>query len=388
LNKKSILFISRWYPDRHDGMPGLFVQKHAVAVNKFHNVSVLYVTTDKTLPPGKHQITEDNFEGINETRIYFGKSLSALLNGINYIRYYLKGMSLVRNRSGIPDLIHVHILSRTAIPALYYKFAYAVPYVITEHWSRYLPVNLARGTYRGWFRKFFTKMIVKNACAVTTVTNNLAQAMQNLGLRNEYIVTPNVADTDIFHPEINKNKNQVKKIVHVSCFDEPAKNIRGIINVIKKLSETRNDFELYIIGDGPDYKQVYQYANDSGLLNTRIIMTGLLTGEKLYSKMREADLFIMFSNYENFPCTIAESLASGVPVISTDVGGIKEFLKPEYGILTPPGDEKVLLESIISSLDHPEKYNSEKMREYAIRTFSNDQVGKLFSDIYNRCFHK
>jgi glycosyltransferase involved in cell wall biosynthesis len=366
-------------------MPGLFVQKHAVAVNMFHNVSVLYITTDKTLATGKHLITENDFEGVRETKIYFGKSASSFINSINYIRYYLKGMSLVRDRSGIPDLIHVHILSRTAFPALYYKFAYAVPYLITEHWSRYLPVNLSKRTYSGWFRKFFTKIAVKNACGVTTVTNNLAQAMQNLGLHNQYFVTPNVADTEMFYPDKNKKDFQIKKLVHVSCFDEPAKNICGIINTIKKLSEIRNDFVLEIIGDGPDYKQVYRYASDSGLLNSKIKMTGLLTGEELYSKMREADLFIMFSNYENFPCTIAESLSSGVPVISTDVGGIKEFLKPEHGVLIPSGDEKELLDSINHILDHPERFNTTEIREYALSTFSNEKVGKLFSDIYIRC---
>jgi glycosyltransferase involved in cell wall biosynthesis len=78
-------------------------------------------------------------------------------------------------------------------------------------------------------------------------------------------------------------------------------------------------------------------------------------------------------------------LSSGVPVISTDVGGIKEFLKPEHGVLIPSGDEKELLDSINQILDHPERFNTTEIREYALSTFSNEKVGKLFSDIYIRC---
>ena len=381
-DRKKILFIARWYPDRHDIMLGLFVQKHAQAVQALHDVSVLYVTADSSLEPGLIITNEVEFEGIREYRIYFGKHKSELYNAVAYAKWYLKGLSLVRKNSGLPDLVHVHILSRTAFPAIWLKITKGIPYIITEHWSRYLPANVAKGAYSGWLRRFFTKRAVAMAEGVTTVTQNLASAMQNLGLRNTYHITPNVADVHDFKPLENYGTEPMKKLVHVSCFDEPAKNIKGIINAVQKIAPLRDDFYLEIIGDGKDFESIREYAKKTGLVNSRIRFTGLLTGEILSKKMREANAFVMFSNYENLPCTIVESLCSGVPVISTDVGGIREHVKSEFGMLMNPGDENALISAINNVLDHPEKFDKVRMRTYAVQQFSMESIGKLFNEIY------
>ncbi len=380
--RKKILFIPRWYPDRHDSMLGLFVQKHAQAVSLFHEVSVLYVTADSSLAAGKIHEDQTVFEGIREHRIYFGKYKLEVCNAWAYAKNYLYGISVLKKKSDLPDIVHVHILSRTAFPALFLKFSQGIPYFITEHWSRYLPVNIRKGSYSGLFRKLFTRLAASQASGITTVTKNLAGAMQQVGLQNNYHITPNVADIHDFKPgKINDNKH-LKKLVHISCFDEPAKNIKGIINVIEKLARERNDFFLEIIGDGKDFKIINDHAVKTGLTGSRIFFTGLVTGKELSEKLRNSDAMIMFSNYENLPCTIIESLCSGVPVISSDVGGISEHIGKEFGILVNAGDEYSLKEAIKTMLDHPEKYNREKMRSYAETNFSMEKIGYMFHQIY------
>lgn len=384
IDRKKILFIARWYPDRHDPMLGLFVQKHAQAVQALHNVTVLYVTADSTLTPGDIINDEQMFDGIREYRIYFGKHKNELNNAIAYAKCYLNGLAWVEKHSGAPDLVHVHVLSRTAFPALWLKITRGIPYLITEHWSRYLPVNITQGAYSGFLRKLFTRFAVSRAECVTTVTKNLASAMLHAGLKNNYYITPNVANTSEFRPAEQETSNRLKKLVHVSCFDEPAKNIKGIINAVQKMALSRSDFYLEIIGDGKDFNMVKMHAEATGLLNNRIYFTGLLTGSDLSKKMREADAFVMFSNYENLPCTIVESLCSGVPVISTDVGGISEHVSKEFGLLMPPGDEGKLISSITIVLDHPEKFDRIKMRQYSQQHFSLEAIAQLFNDIYQK----
>lgn len=387
-DRKKILFIARWYPDRHDPMLGLFVQKHALAVHLFHDVAVLYVTADNSLAPGTSIKSENNYNGIREFRIYFGKHRSGISNACAYMKYYWQGLNWIIQKSGLPDLTHVHILSRTAFPALWLKMTKGIPYLITEHWSRYLPPNVANGAYKGWLRKLFTRLAVSKADGVTTVTNNLAQAMQVQGLKNTYFITPNVADVHDFRPQMPHETAAIKKLVHISCFDEPAKNIRGIINAVKKLASVRNDFILEIIGDGKDFELVKNHAVSTGILDSRIFFTGLLTGSELSRKLREADALVMFSNYENLPCTIVESLCSGVPVISTDVGGIREHVTENFGILLPTGDETALSNALTKMLDHPQIFNRRQMCEYAISHFSMEAVGQLFNDIYQNSISK
>lgn len=381
MDRKKILFIPRWYPDRHDNMLGLFVQKHAMAVQTMHDVSVLYVTTDTTMNPGAVVITENVFHGIKELHIYFGKYDSGFKNAITYWNCYKKGIGIIVEREKKIDLTHVHILTRTGIPALWLKFTKKIPYIITEHWSRYLPVNLRKGAFPGWWRRTITRFVVKNAAAITTVTKNLADAMQDLGLKGRYHITPNIADIHDFKPTIITNRDQ-KKLFHVSCFDEPAKNIKGIIDVIAELSAGRIDFILEIIGDGKDYNEVYEYANQTNLVGSRINFTGLLTGKELSEHMAEADALVMFSNYENFPCTIVESMACGVPVISTAVGGIPEHLQKDFGILIQANDKNGLKSAIESVLDQPQQFNKDAMRKYAINNFSMESSALIFDSIY------
>ena len=384
MTRKRILFSARWYPDRHDPMLGLFVQRHAEAVQLLHDVEVLYVTADKTLPSGKIITDESVHEGIHETRIYFGKHASELTNALEYVKYYLRGLRLITRKRGNIDISHVHVLSRAAIPALWLKYTSGIPFIITEHWSRYLPENVAKGAYSGVFRKWFTRFAVTSASSVTTVTQNLADAMLRLGLKNQYHVVPNVADTGLFHPAKENAERDVKKLIHVSCFDEPAKNIKGIINVVSKLANDRKDFILEIVGDGVDFAEVKQHAEKTGLMDSRIFFTGLLTGEALASRIRDADALVMFSNYENLPCTIVESICSGVPVISSDVGGIREHLRSENGLLVKAGDELALSKAISSFLDQTILFRKDEISQYGLSHFSMKIISERFESIYSQ----
>ena len=359
-------------------MLGLFVQKHAEAVQRLHDVSVLYVTADNSIADGKAIIEKRTHAGIAEHLIYFPKSPLAIINFFRYLLWYFRGMNMLPQ----PDLIHVHILTRTGIPALYYKWFRGIPFVITEHWSRYLPQNLNNGSYKGFLRKFATRLVVKNAAAVTTVTQNLAQSMQALGLRNRYEITPNVVDISLFTPATGKESLTIKKLIHVSCFDEPAKNIKGIIDAASELTEERIDFNLTIVGDGRDYKEVKAYADKKHIPEGRIRFTGLLEGTALTEEMKHADAMVMFSNYENLPCTIVESMSLGVPVISTDVGGIREHLGKEFGILIEPRDKEALKSAIRKVLDGKITFEREKMRVYAREHFSYEELGNRFDRIY------
>jgi glycosyltransferase involved in cell wall biosynthesis len=73
---------------------------------------------------------------------------------------------------------------------------------------------------------------------------------------------------------------------------------------------------------------------------------GMLSLEQVSEKMNAANCFVLFSDYENQPCVILESLASGIPVIATKVGGIPELLNEKRGVLIEKNDSYALLEAM------------------------------------------
>jgi glycosyltransferase involved in cell wall biosynthesis len=150
------------------------------------------------------------------------------------------------------------------------------------------------------------------------------------------------------------------------------------------LSFRRNDFKMIFIGTGVDFKEVVDYSVKLNFPEDMIHFAGERTPGEVAEYMKNADFFVLFSNYENAPVVISESLICGKPVISTDVGGIPEFVNESNGILIPARDENKLLESLDYMLDHFQEYDAEKLRQEAVEKFSMKTVGKIITRQYEK----
>ena len=374
--KIKVLFISQWYPHRYDPMFGLFVRKHAEAVNMYCDVQVLYVHADKNI--SDFEIVRSEKSGFSETYVYYPSAVSGLKKIFNYLKAYQKGFKIITSQGGKPDIIHANILTRTGFVAYILYKLNNIPYVITEHWSRYLPT---RNTYKGFLRKLITKLVVRNASAILPVSKNLENAMIRHKLENRnYQVVNNVVDNHFFR-KIALEKREKKRIIHISCFDETAKNIKGILRSLNKLSKVRSDFEVIFIGDGIDYIDVFNYATNLKLQKD-VTFLGEKSPEEVAIWLQNSDFFVIFSNFENSPVVIAESLVCGKPVISSDVGGISELVNNENGLLVKAKDENALFNALNFMLDHYKDYNSQELKNIAKEKFSYESVGRKIFEIY------
>lgn len=378
-DSKHILFLPRWYPNKYDPMWGLFVRKHAIAVSLFNKVSVLYLhPLDDGL--NKTEFVWETNDQIDTLYIYYPKPKNRIIYFIRFLKLYLKGLKMIQKRKKI-DLIHVHILSRMGFLAWMSSYTYGIPYLITEHWSRYLPtVNI----YRGWLRKRLTEKIVKTAKAVMPVTANLRDAMLTHKLKNSnYQIIPNVVDDEFFQTPLKKFDPSTKRIIHVSTFEDKSKNISGIVQAIEKISKHRNDFKMIFVGDGMDFERIKKMVNDLHLEDI-ITFTGLLEKEDLVNEFVKADFLLINSNYENMPVVINEAMACGLPVLSTDVGGISEHIDEKKGYLFLAGNPELLIENLNKMLNHFQEFDSEHIKDYAKNHFSFRAVGETIDQIYRQ----
>ena len=367
-DRKHIVFLARWYPHRYDPMFGLFVQRHAEAAALYNNISVVYVHLDN-----QDGIVDETINDVRTIRVYFKQSKSKIINLLRFFKANNKALK----RLPKPDIIHVHVLTRLGIIARWQNLIHGTPYIITEHWSRYLPGN----DFNGFFRKWVTKRVVRHASAVTTVTENLAKAMQNHGLENpNYIVLPNVVDTNLF--QIKPHENAVPKIIHISCFEDKSKNISGLLESLKVLKDKNVAYQAVLIGDGMDYEAMRQKAA-SLQLNDRVTFTGMLQGQELVDVLSSGDFLVLSSNYENLPVVILEAFACGLPVVSTNVGGISEIVNESNGLLVPPHDAEKLAYAMQEMLKNYKNYDANALRDSIIKKFSNEAVGKLLNSLYS-----
>ena len=380
-DKLNILFLPAWYPHKEDSMFGLFVKKHALALLPHANVSVIYVHAHAS--EKNYEISINEKDGIFEIIVYFNKSNTMLLGKfINIFRMlisYRKALKILKTTKGKTDVNHVHILTRAGIIALILKITQGTPYVITEHWSRYYSFNT---TYKGWLRKAATKLVVRKASAMSTVSVSLKNAMNNIGINNpNWHIIPNSIDTSLFTNSNKSSNNNTVRMFHISCFEDKSKNVSGIIKAFEKAIKINPNLELIMIGDGEDYNSIIELSKELNL-ESKIEFTGVLEGEKLTEKVNSCDFLVMNSNYETFAIVIIESLSMGKAVISTDAGAIPEVLPKEFGIFIKPNDSDALSDAMLKMADEYKNYNSDAMHEYARKHYDTIKVGEILNKFY------
>ncbi|MFZ4400487.1 MAG: glycosyltransferase family 4 protein [Bacteroidales bacterium] len=377
--KLKVLFISSWFPNKQNSTLGNFVEKHAEAVSLYADVSVLHVCFHSAYDAKKEYVIE-RCENLDIHIIYLKKIktnipiFTAFLKFCKIITAYHYGFKQIYKNSK-PAIIHANILIPIGLIAYYFKFTKKIPYIITEHWTGYLPQDANKPNSSIFFYRYFAK----KAAALTPVTQNLALAMQDFKIIGNYNVIPNVVEINLFKQKQNIN-SEVKRIIHVSSLEEDQKNFKGILFAISELNKLRKDFLLEVISDG-DFEQ---YQNNIEILGItdKIIFHGKKNTVEVAAIMQHCDFLLLFSNYENFPCVIAEAMSCGLPVLSTKVGGIAEHINGDNGILIEAHNLKMFISELNRMIDICRTYNSSQIRFYAENHFSYEVIGKQYFEIY------
>lgn len=385
--KLNILFLASWYPNTESTQAGNFIQQHAKAVLAYVNVAVIHVVAKEHIK--EEEINIDNKDGITEVIVYYPKVtnsapiLSLKQKKKKHHQAYLIAYKIALDKFQSFDLVHLNVVYPAGLFALYLKEQFNIPYILTEHWTAFLASS--KHSFNT-IEKHFIKKIAHNAALICPVSENLKHNLVKFGIDNDFKVVPNVADTTIFKPKTTTNTAQIN-ILHVSNLKEQHKNITGILRVIQQLSEKRQDFKLTIAGNG-DISFYQDMAKQMNINNHMIQFEGEKTPQEVAALMQQSDLFLLFSNYENLPCVIIESLVVGIPVLSTNVGGIAEMVNESNGKLIKAGNEEELKAALTELLDTLNQYNHENISKEAVLKYSSAAVGKSFFEIYQQVLNK
>lgn len=383
-----VLFLSAWYPTRMDPMFGLFVKKHALAASKDHQVLVLHVCADPSL---KHssEITRQQQGALMEIIIYYRSKPQGLFKGLHnlwaWIRAYATGLRLMKKEWGRPHITHVNILTRTGLVAWYLKIFRKIPYVITEHWSRYLDKN---GVFKGFFRVMLTRMVIRAASQLTVVSHHLGKAMIRKKVCKSYEILPNVVETGLFQmAQQRKAGKTLKTIVHISCFEEQSKNMSGILQAVKILSQQRQDFLLRMVGTGMDWENTVARASEMGLHGRFVQFDGLQEGQNLAHILAQADFSILFSFYETFGIVVYESLACGVPVLVSKVADFDQHITAQRGKIISGYCPQDMATAMNYMLDVCHTFDAQALREFAESQFGEQKIRTLLHNMYIKALH-
>ncbi len=372
-----VLYLTEWYPHRYDAMSGLFVHKHAAAsVGAGVDVCVLYLFNEKsqrTMTTNRVgiEVVEQLTDGVREVYVYYNKGtfLSALR----------RGWREVQERWGTPDLCQLNVLTKNVLLPLWLRLTRHTPYIVVEHWSGYLPQN-GKFAMSSVVHRSLARLAVRKASAVMPVSEVLERSMRAQGFSNKRWLRLNNVVDDIFY-NVECRPHSIKSFLHVSCFDERAKNVRGLLRAVRILADKRDDFRLVLVGTGVDYADVREYAESLGFPRGMLQWKGELPLEGVAECFAEADAFVLFSNYETAGVVLAESLAAGCPIVSTPVGIAPQIITDKTGVLVPIGDESALAEALEGVMTDVREFDRKEMRRRA-NIYSYDSVGDCLLRVY------
>jgi L-malate glycosyltransferase len=157
------------------------------------------------------------------------------------------------------------------------------------------------------------------------------------------------------------------------------------LRALTRIVRQRDDVRLVLVGIGEAQEEVQQLVVDLGLQRYVRFLGRRLDAARL---LQAADLFLLTSITEGIPLTLIEAMASGLPIVATDVGGVKEVVSEgETALLAPPRDDARLADHVLAMAADSARRRQfgERGRVRAQARFTEQQMhegyGRLYDDL-------
>lgn len=366
--RKNILYASSWYPNDDQPFLGNFVRRQAQLLATEHNVTVINTVPSPKL---KEIRTEKTNEGdLQEIIVHHPQGTSLISKRKNQKKALKAGIKQLEME---PDVLLTQILLPKGWQFEILKDKFNIPWIHLEQGSYF-----RHSVRKRW--NVVQRVIVKKCqhsidrllAASEFVKKDIQEVFPDINIG----ILPNHVNTEIFKPEPDHARSEVTKFLHISTLDPKTKNPTGMIDACKFIKDTTEfKFVFTIISDG-DTSSIEEYIKELGLEETVLVM-GAKKWEELPKYYRNSDAFVLNSIYETFSIVLAESWASGLPTITTQVG-IGFELPSELGYNTIINDPESLAKAMIRFIKREDEFNAEAIRKKG-ETFSAENVLKILN---------
>jgi N-acetyl-alpha-D-glucosaminyl L-malate synthase BshA len=286
------------------------------------------------------------------------------------------------------DLLHVHY----AIP--HASSAYMAQKILEKTQNRYIPfITTLHGTDitlvgRDKTYEPVVSFSINESDAITAVSDNLKEeTLRSFSINKPIEVIHNFVDVrrfqrkpiDAFRQVIAPNNEKI--ILHASNF----RKIKRVEDVVRIFAEVRAQVpaKLLMVGDGPERHMAETMCRETGYCED---IRFLGKQEQMEDILAITDLFVLPSEYESFGLSALEAMAAGVPVISTDVGGLPEIIiEGQTGFMGRIGDVETMGKRAVELLKDSVMY--QKFSENALaqaKKFDLQSIVPKYEALYEK----
>jgi glycosyltransferase involved in cell wall biosynthesis len=273
-----------------------------------------------------------------------------------------------------PDLIHAH---QHGMLAAYWAITRHIPLVTTVH------TNPNVAFYREIERFIFKLAVFLKRITVVAISRYNHERIKSYWHLDDS--TARYINNGIEIDDFYTRPHDIFSFINTSRHDVN-KNQALIIRAFARLhSENATiPMKLYLIGDGDTHQKLICLASDIGIADY-VEFTGYIASPEEYLAL--SDVYISSSRREGLSLSVLEAMASRLPIIATDVGGVRD-LAQENGILIADNDEEGLYAAMKKLRDNVELRRKKAEKSYEmVQAFSAKQMTEEYSALYDEIFH-
>ena len=244
-----------------------------------------------------------------------------------------------------PDLIHSNM----------YVFAFCVPYLLTHHIKLLHTIhNKPVNEFKDKYKKMIAWLYQINKAVPVAISHIVEKEMKELYSKElkriERVYNP--VEISKFYTERKYSEKKNITFINVARFMKQ-KNQTLLLEAFAEAKNQAPDINLVFVGDGELRSELEKKIEILGI-RENVFLAGNVHNVNEY--LAKADIFVLSSDYEGLPLSILEAMAAGLPIISTNVGGVADIVT-DNGILIPPKDGHRLANEMVKLvLNHKLRY--------------------------------
>jgi len=188
---------------------------------------------------------------------------------------------------------------------------------------------------------------LKRADALSVPSGFLRDVFDRFGL--DAVIVSNIAELDRF---AYRDRTEIAPHIVVTRHLEPWYNVGLAVRAFERVRAARPQATLTIAGGGSERAALAALVAERGIEGVTFL--GPVPNDEMPDLLARCDLALNPTNVDNMPISVLEAYASGLPVVSTNVGGVPYIVTDgETGFLVPPDDEQAMADRILWACDHP-----------------------------------
>ena len=302
------------------------------------------------------------------------------LNKLAYIKYVSILKKIIQNFK--PDILHAHYATSYGLVGALSDFH---PFVISS-WG----TDVMKFPNKNFVAKSILKYNFKKAdllCATSHTIKDYIHKVVNFPVS----VIPFGIDTDVFKPkEVSSLFKSTDFILGSIKPVEKLYNIDVLIKAFALLLSKHANLKLLIIGEGTALIELKELSKSLGVYQN-IVFTGRKPHSEISNYYNMLDVLVNISEYESFGVSVVEAMSCGIPVVVTNVGGLKEVVKDDsVGLKVNVADVDATIAAIERLINDKELYNkiSVNARKHVIENYNWDDNLKQMITEYSKLLTK